>query len=262
MYPRGLLVASLVLALSAPVYSQMFGGGQNGPGNEGQQGRRPKGRRGTIQQIVLGGFVMSTRNSPAINVMVTPTTQVRLTGSATSDLIKPGLAVEFTAEVDKKHTVTERVTSLTVVTLTAQASPDCFPGEWMPSAPPGRTTSALWRARGRTAQSRCPDPIATQRRRPRPGEKLQGRQALVNTGKGIVKADLADDVRIAVDIADISQAKGDTVTVRGRADQRGTVEADSVTVKAAAPLGGGGKKKPLKVVKKPAPSKDASDDDP
>jgi hypothetical protein len=35
MCPRGLLVASLVLALSAPVYGQMRGIGQNGQGNRG-----------------------------------------------------------------------------------------------------------------------------------------------------------------------------------------------------------------------------------
>ena len=260
---RRLLVASLVLALSAPVYGQMFGGGQNGPGNQGQRGPRPRGRRGTIQQIVPGGFVMSTRNSPAINVMVTPTTQVRLTGSATSDFIKPGLAVEFTAEVDKKHTVTEKVTSLTVVTLTAQRLAGLFPGG-MDAVSPAGSNNVNPVAGQKAERHKAAAPIqlpATVVVRGQVKSFKAGR-LVVNTGKGIVKADLADDARIAVDIADISQArKGDTVTVRGRADQRGTVEADSVTVKAAAPLGGGGKKKPPKVVKKPAPSKDASDAD-
>ena len=145
MYPRGLLVASLVLALSAPVLGQGFGGGfgggPNGPGNQGQQGPRPMGRRGTIQQIVPDGMVMSTRNGQTINVVVTASTNVRLTGSATADFIKPGVAVEFTAEVNENHVVAEKVTSLTVVTLTTERPAGLgAKGSEAPS-PPQRATS-------------------------------------------------------------------------------------------------------------------------
>ena len=67
---------------------------------------------------------------------------------------------------------------------------------------------------------------------------------IVKTGKVIVKADVADNARIAVNIADYSQArKGDTVTVRGRTVRQGVVQADSVTIRAAAPLSGGGERR-------------------
>ena len=171
--------------------------------------------------------------------------------------------MEFTAEVDKKHAVQEKLASLTVVTLTAQRVAGLFPGGMDAVSPAGADTFGPV-AGQKAERHKAAAPIQLPATVVVRGEvkTFKAGRLVVNTGKGIVKADLADNARIAVDLADISQARiGDTVTVQGRPVQQGTVRADSVTIKAAAPLGGGGKKKPQKVNKKPAPSKDDSGDD-
>jgi hypothetical protein len=262
MAARTLLVASLLVGMSTPVYGQGFGRGFGGGG--GNQGRS-RGPRGTIQQIVPGGFIMSTRNGQTLNVLVTPATQVRLTGSATSDFIKPGFAVEFTAEVDKKHTVAEKVTTLTVVTLTSAHPAALLPGGIDSVGPAG--AGNFGPVAGQSVEKhKAAGPVQLPATVVVRGQvkSYKGDRLVIHIDKGIVKADLADDAHVAVDIADFSQArKGDTVTVQGRGVRPGVVQADSVTVKAAAVLSGSGKKKPPKppkLDKKPAAAKDGSDD--
>ena len=157
-----------------------------------------------------------------LNVMVTPATQVRLTGSATSDFIKAGFAVEFTAEVDKKHTVAEKVTTLTVVTLTSAHPAALLPGGTDAVGPIGANT--LGPVAGEKIEKHKPaGPIQLPATIVVRGQvkSYKGDRLVVNIGKGIVKADLADNAHIAVDIADFSQArKGDTATVQGAGSGR------------------------------------------
>ena len=267
MCPRGWLVGLLVLAMSAPVFGQKLGGGigggQNGQGNQAQQGHRPIGLTGIIQKIVPGGIVMSNRNGQAITVMVTPATKVRLTGLATSDFIKPGIAVEFTAEVDKKHTVAEKITSLSVVTLTAQRIAGLFPVGTENANPAGADN--IGSVAGKNAEKhKAAPPIQLPATLVVRGQvkSFKAGKLMVTLGHGGVKAELADNAHIAVDLADINAArKGDHIMVRCRAIQRGMPQADSVTIRAADLFSGGGKKKLPKFEKMPAPSKDGSGDD-
>ncbi len=272
MCPRGLLVASLVLALSAPVYGRGGGGG-------GVNGGRSTSQKGTVEKIVTGGIVMSSKDGRTFNVVVTPTTKMHLTGSATADFLKAGVAVEFTAEVDTKHTVKEKLVSLTVVTLTAERPAGLF-SEGSKGAGPAEQDNFGFVAGGGGGADPAPaDKGATKVEKhraaaaiPLPGtyvvrgtvKSCKAGKLVVNFDHRIVKADLDDDVQIAVDMADISQArKGDAITVRGRGFRQGQglVQAESVTIQAAEPLSGGTKKKPPKVDKKQAPSKDGSADD-
>ncbi len=257
MCPRGLLLASLVLAWSAPVYAQRISMG------------RATNPRGTVEKIVAGGVVMTTKDGQALNVVVTQATKLHLTGSATADFIKQGVAVEFTAEVDKTRTVKEKVASLTVVTLSTERPAGLF-AEGSPGAGAAAQDNVGFMVKGSGADAAPADKGAKKAEKKKPAAAVQlpgtcvvrgtvksckAGKLTVSFGRGAVKADLDDDPQIAVDLADISQARpGDTISVRGRAYRQlpGLVQAESVTIQAAEPLSGGAKKKPAKADKKPA----------
>ena len=292
MCARGLLVASLVLALSAPVLGRGGGGGgRGGPngenggrgdwgGNAGQLDSQPVTQDGTVEKIVPGGVVMTTKDGPAINVVVGPATKLHLTGSATADFIKAGVAVEFTAELDMKYTAKEKVTSLTAITLTAERRAGLFPQGAAGAGPAAQNNFGFPAGGDGVADPAPAEKGAKKAEKPKAADavKLPGTfvvrgtvrsykdgELTVKTGKGTVKAALADDVQIAVNLAEISHAKkGDAIAVRGRGPrqgqqgQQGTIQADSVTIQAAAPLTGPKKAAP----KEAAASKDGPGDAP
>ena len=236
---------------------------------------------GTVETVGQGGIGITTKSGQTINVAVTPATKVRLTGEATPDFIKPGFAVEFTAEVDKKHIVAEKVTVLTVVTLTAERGAGLFAEESASASAVEQDDFGFAAGKGgggANAAAAEKDAKKAEKHKPAAAIQLPGTCVVRGTvrsckaGKlvvaidhGVVKADLADNAQIAVNMADISQAKkGDAVTARGRSVRQGQqrmVQAESVTIKAAEPLTGGGKKRPPKAEKKGAPSKDGAGDD-
>jgi hypothetical protein len=156
-------------------------------------------------------------------------TEGHLTGSDTADFIKAGVAVEFTAEVDKEYTVKENVTMLTVVTLTDKRRAGLFP-EGSEGASPAAQDKSGSAAGGNGIANPAPaDKDGKKAEKPTgagavewPGtcavrgtvQRCEAGKFTVETGKGTVKADLADDAQIAVDMADISHAKkGDAITM-------------------------------------------------
>ncbi len=283
---RGWLVASLMLALSAPVYGQGFGGfnnGRNGQGNQGQRGPLPTTQDGTVESFVMGGMRMTTKDGQTVSVMLAPATTVHLTGSATSDFLKPGLAVEFTAEVDKKHMVKEKVTSLTVVTATAEHPVGLLP-EGSESVKPAEADNFGFAANaGDGAAAASADKGTKKAEKTEKHEKhksgpiqlpatvvvrgyvksCKAGKLVVNYGHGVVKAQLDDEAQIAVNVADLSAArKGDAISVQGRALRQGFIQAESVTIQAAELLSGKAKKKTAKADQKHGQSKkDGSGDD-
>ena len=155
-------------------------------------------------------MVMSTRNGQTINVVVTASTNVLLTGSATADFIKPGVAVEFTAEVDKNHVVAEKVTSLTVVTLTTER-PAGLGAEGSERHPRPKDNFGFVAPGGGGADA-VPAEKATQKAEKHKAaaaislpatvvvrgqvRTFKAGKLIVKTGKVIVKADVADDARL------------------------------------------------------------------
>ena len=282
MYCRGLLVASLVLAVSAPVFGQKFGSGfnngRNGPGNQGQQPPPPTTQEGTVERVDRGGIVMSIKGGQTMTVMVSATTKVHLTGSASVNFIKPGVAVEFTAEVDAKKGVKEKLTLLTVVALTTEHPAGLFP-EGSTSASSAEPDNFGFAAGGggnaapaeKGAKKAEKHKAASAIKLPATVvvrgtvRSCKAGKLMVKIDKGTVHADLADDAQVTVDTADYTRAtKGDAITARGIAAQRGVqilMQAESVTITAAEPLSGGAKKKTAKVDKKQGRAKDDSGDD-
>ena len=219
MGSRSLLVASLVLVLSAPVYGQRFGNGTGpgwgpGRGNPGPQGPPPTSQEGTIEKVVQGGLVMSTKGG-MVNVAVGPATKVHLTGSAETSFIKKGVQIEFTGEVDKKHAVAEKISSLTVVTLTPQRLAGLFPeGSDSAAGDDDNFGFAAGADKGTDSAPAEKGTKKTKKEKPAP-IKLPGTyvvrgtvnsckagKIMVKIDKGVVRAELADDAQIAVDITD------------------------------------------------------------
>jgi hypothetical protein len=269
-----------MLALSTPVYGQWGGGGRNGQGNQGQRGPMPTTQDGTVESFVMGGMRMTTKDGQAVSVLVAPATTVHLTGSATSDFLKPGLAVEFTAEVDKKHMVKEKVTSLTVVTATAEHPVGLLP-EGSESVKPAEADNFGFAAGGGDGAAAAPADKGTKKAEKTEKHKsgpiqlpatvvvrgyvksCKAGKLVVNYGHGVVKAQLDDEAQIAVNVADLSAArKGDAISVQGRALRQGFIQAESVTIQAAELLSGKAKKKTPKADQKHGQSKkDGSGDD-
>ena len=63
-------------------------------------------------------------------VMLGPETEVSVTGSAEQDYLKSGVTVEFVAEIDKTHTVKEKIIKMIIFTPTTEG-PGLFAPEFV-----------------------------------------------------------------------------------------------------------------------------------
>jgi hypothetical protein len=162
-------------------------------------------------------------------IQIARATNVQFTGKATRDFLKAGVPVEFTAEVDEKHAVSDAVTHLTIVSLNADRGPGLFSEE-----PPTTTAASSPKAEAVKLPGTClvRGKITT----------FKDGKFVVNIGHGTVTGSVDEDAEIKVATSDLKFArKGDSVSVKGRNAGKMWL-ADSVTIQASEPLGG--KKKP------------------
>ena len=253
MYRRGFLVASLVVAVSAPLYGQRFpGGGMLGPGGPGQQGPPPTTAEGVVEFVNPGKIAMTAQGNTKWMVWVTPSTTVHVTGKATPEYIKKNVCVEFTAEVDQLCAIKEKVTRLTVVTLSADRESGLFEQLSVdPNKAQARDASAFGnlqsggsdmlgdKGSGKKAEKHKPPPPvhlpATVLVRGTVKSCKAGK-LLVATRSGAVRGELAADAMIDVDMADYGVAvQGDTITAKGPGT-RPNLQAELVKIQLAEPL--------------------------
>jgi hypothetical protein len=299
MFLRILLGGSLILALSAPSGAQGVRNPGRGPGPGMQpQGGQPVDIDGAVEGMMPGRMQVRTNTNQSMPVMFQPMTEVHLSGTATAEFLRVGLCVEFTAEIAKTGVAKDKISQLTIFTPTPQKATGLFPegaggtpGDVEPFAPagggkpgadvgpgtgkPGRKTHGKPAPGGDFAPGAAGS--AAGHKGPAAGVQLpatcvvrgqikacHGNSLTVQTGKLLVKAELADNPDIKVDVADYSMAsKGDKVTVRGRVmPGKNFIQAESVKIEAAQPLGGG-KKRPGKPAAKHSPAgKAPAEDDP
>jgi hypothetical protein len=183
---------------------------------------------GVIDQIIPGRIQMTTNANQKWLIWITPQTRVVLTGTATADLLRPGMCVRLHAAIDKQGNVTDKVEQLTVFT------------------PERRTTFGLWSEAGKEqfgtgGQSKVYEIVG------RIAGAQQGKLA-VAAGSAALKLELSEQAKIDDNLNDLSLARpGDKITVRGRMfpGQPGMGQAAEVQVSAAAVLGAA-KPKPTK----------------
>ena len=188
--------------------------------------------KGNIEAVTVGSIKMMTNANQPILVMVSSPTKIRVTGTANPDYIRKGVYVEFTAEVSKQKTVKEKVRRLKVFSPTQEK------GIGLSSQGSGgqKATGTTPNAGGNAIQLPAVCVVRGQVKGCRAGNLT------INVGHGSVKAELADDAKISVDVADLTAAsKGDAISVKGRG-RSDLVEAETVTIKASNPLSGGKKK--------------------
>jgi hypothetical protein len=208
---------------------------------------------GTIRAVARGGIAVGTSDNKMWKVaIVTATkiqvgTKVEVTGAATVDSLQSGFFVEFTAEVDNRGTIQEKVDALTVITPTREKLPGVYSdadggfggnvgGNGIDDSPKsgkktGRTTGKSGRTSGKAASraqmvGKCR--II--------GQLVVGRGGAlsVRTGRTTLSFQLAEQPKIKVELADIRFAQvGQDVSVRGFASSRqpGMIQASEIKIK-------------------------------
>ncbi len=268
------------------------------PRNRNQVMQQPQRIKiaGTLMTSGQNQIQLSTNTNQTIYVMMGPDTEVSVTGKAEQDYLKSGVSVEFVADVDKTHVVKDPIASMTVVTPTTDrplglSSPESTASQ--NGAKKGDKANALGppdpgfgpgppRGRGNAEAG----PLGGDLPASKPAKAAGGASKLPGTftirgtikmckdgkitlalGRGpTIKAELANDLKIDVDAADIRFAqRDDKVTVRGVTTQArpNLVMAESVAIEMAAPLSGA-KKHSARPAKTPAarpsqPKKEAAD---
>jgi hypothetical protein len=286
MFPRILSAACVWLLLASSVGAQMtpippirrkppmMGGG-------GLAVPLAQSYEGTVDVVAAGRIQITTTNGQAIVLVRAGMTKVQLTGTGTTELLKPPVCVEFTAEVDKGSKVKEKVTQLTAFTQSADKPLGLFPpgaiseiggaiegalpgagGTGGAGAKPGKKTGA-----GGTGSAGGTQLPATYTVRGQV-KTFHGTSLTINTGRGTMKVELDENCEIKVETTDFTKAtRGDKITVTGQAMTNNTIQAATVKIEAAQPLVG--KKKPGKADKpstkqtapgkKGAPEEEAAD---
>jgi hypothetical protein len=295
---RGFLLVALVAALAAPAYGQRGGGfggggggfggrggggfgggpgwgtqGGNGNPNGGQPASTPTDLNGYIEATGKGGVKMKTDAGASVAVPISPTTKMKYTGKATFGFLRAGLAVEFTADVDKKHVVNDAVSQLTIVSLTTDRGAGLFT-EGSAGAKPGEANNfgfgvgpAADPAADKGAKEKKPAPPPRKADTPvqLPGtcvvrgtlRSFKEGKFIMSIGRGTLKGEVDSNAEITIETTDLRFArKGDNISVKGRTGG-GTLLAESITVQGAEPLTGAKKAKAHGAAKKDESEADA-----
>jgi hypothetical protein len=202
-----------------------------------------KGARGNVLQ-------MQTAEGEAWLIQVQPNRpwDVTFTGPAEASFVKPGMLVQFSTKLNRRGQADEPVTQLTIFTMKegyqlgvlsdvaiggGGASSGLFeePQE-KPKEKPAKVKldeNTVYRVAGQITKIS------------RTGEMT------INAGGTSVKAELAEDAKVSVDVNDLAYARpGDKVEVRGWyiAGNKGQAVGNQIAVSAAEPLAGPKKKGP------------------
>ncbi|MGA2031234.1 MAG: hypothetical protein ABSG68_03170 [Thermoguttaceae bacterium] len=257
-------------------------------------GRNTIDIQGTFEMPAANGFRITGAMGQPLMVMIQPATEVHFTGTASVDYLKPGMYVEFVAELDEKGAGKTKVKAVAVIGPTQEVGilPPEAAGAGRKSAAGGEGFGAAGGAApgGGAAAGGFDAPLApagggdvaggkhrvggTARKTTGAGGALAGTHTVrgkvtkfheshltVKADRKVVNVELAAEPEISVDSSDYSMAaRGDKVSLKGfeMPDKR-FVQAKSVTIEAAQTLSGA-KKRPVRAEKtaKRATTKKAS----
>ncbi len=233
MSHRNLLAAYLlsgfvVLAIGMPAAAQ-------------NQGPEPYEGKGNIGEVGFEGIQFNDAEGQTVLVGIERNkTKVTVTGTAEPGFLGPGLIVRFSAAMTNKGLVEEKIKELQVVETSelvkVGAQPDLAPGEDLKEAE--KKGPVTWIVIG-------------------PIRSFKNNQLQVNAGGKAIKAELADDCKITVDVGNFLIAReGDEISVEGKLYQKGQrvgdvttpsqVLADKVEITLTKPLTAPSKKKGAK----------------
>ncbi len=267
MSHRGFLVVVMMAALATPVY------GQVGPG------ANLTSLDGNIEMIGGNALKINSRAGQSVLITISSATKVQYTNKAASEFLGPGMAIEFTAEVDKKHNVKEAISSVTVVSLSADRLAGLFPeGSSSTGTKSAEADNFAFGGGGGKFNSSEPAPAPKSTKGSRKAaavqlpatcvvrgtiKSLKAGKLILNIGHGALKGEVADGVQVNIDAATLQYAhRGDSISVKGVKGTGLMIAAQFISVQGAEPLPGPKKKKTGPAAKKQTSSKkDASGDD-
>jgi len=174
---------------------------------------------GTITAVALNRIQIVTTANQRLLVNVLTTTEVQVTGELNADALRPGLCVQFQADVGPHNTVSEKVSDLTVMTP-AQNKPL---GVFSQGGDAEKTGSKLRTAGPSTVRGQI--------------TKFNKNKLYIKFDKGTMICDLNDNPRVSLDCADYTLArKGDKINVRGvKSPTTASVQAAQVKIELAPP---------------------------
>lgn len=200
---------------------------------------------GVIKGMAGGAIHLQTTDGEQWQVLVEARPQdVSFTGSAFAGFVRPGMVVSFSAALDKRGEADDPVTAISIVTIRE-------------GVPFGVSNDAGGGGAAALFESK-PEPAAQPKgkKEPNPVYKVTGQltklsrsgEMTINCGNATVKADLAKDAKVAIDVADLSFARvGDKIDVRGWYPKgvKGQAIVNRVSISSATPLGEEPKKRVL-----------------
>jgi hypothetical protein len=219
---------------------------------QGRRGQQPKPERveadGTIEGAAGPGILkILTATNQTWFFKLSRETEIHVTGTAEEDYLRPGLFVEFTAELDRRGRSPNKVSELAIFTPTMQKFPGIFPAGGFggpdtaaapgPAAKKDPNATAPYKVLGRITS-------------------LKNKGLKVSAGRGVVQVELGDSPKISVDVADLSVVqKGDKIKAEGTSVRDGFAQARTITIELSAPLAAPKKKVPRRTNERPERSK-------
>lgn len=225
--------------------------------------REPLNVSGTVKGGVPGAVQVAVSEKEAWIIHIDESSikpqDISFSATAEKTFLRPGMFLEFRAQVNKRGTVLEPVANLTVFTP-SEARP---PGV-LPDGPAGGGGAGLFdEGKDKKKEEKKPDPKEKKAAKAKGDDTVYriagavtkvGRagDVTISAGGTLVKFNLAEDCKISVDLNDIAfVSPGDKVVVQGwnYKGQMGEGWASKIEVTATNPLSDGSKKKPVKPMK-------------
>ncbi|MCC6124340.1 MAG: hypothetical protein IT426_05235 [Pirellulales bacterium] len=208
------------------------------PGMQAMQGV-PFEAAGKLEAIGRGQVKIMDDNGKEWVISFNQQTAVKTTGEAAPEFLKPGMCVEFAAEVDAKGIVPGKVEELSIVTPSKERPSGVFPeggGEAAKAAakPAAKTAAAAKAKKGAAAGPAVMSKVVGHVKSAKSGKLL------VQAGRTTVQFELGENAKISIDMADGAFAsKGDKVEIKGMQmpNMPNQGQAQSITIALAEPLG-------------------------
>ncbi|MBS0211307.1 MAG: hypothetical protein JSS27_20365 [Planctomycetes bacterium] len=209
------------------------------PNKQSGAGSKPIKVEGAIKSIANNVITVSSGRDNTVQVMVAPTTNLAITGTAELGALAVGMNVDFTAELNKAGEIQDEIKELT---LREATDASVKPGLYEPEDTSGKPLRAI------------KDGNHTYLVRAKVRTNKDGAITVAATGAPAIKLKLASDCAINCSFKNTRLASpGDGVFVEGKQVQPGQVIGDSVTIKMTMPYAPKGKGAAAKTPNEPSP---------
>jgi hypothetical protein len=190
---------------------------------------------GTIAGMARGTVRIAGKGGEAWMVQIPPAAQMLVTGPAGPDFLKPGVSVEFVADVTRHGKVQDPIQSLTIFTVSDQNFLGMFPeasGAFDKAQDKAAPEAAGKGVKDKGAKG---DAVASSRYTIRGRiTSIKKNKLTLSVGDKTVDGELADNVKVDLRVADSSYAKqGDKISCKAMQFGQNPLQATSVHVELA-----------------------------